>query len=98
RFTCQCQYLQCVDTSPIFPIESTGSAVGRCHERAPIFRLVGLGLAERFDTRTMYRTEQGIARLFTPSGGIDRIVLQAAIDFADEGCSVGYGRHHTAQR
>jgi len=89
-FSCVVQYLQCINPSPVLPVKSAGTPVGRGNEDTPVFRLIGSRLTYSLYTCTVNRQKQGrrIVILFAPR--VNGIILDTSVDIADKCASVRF--------
>src|SRR5262249_49346849 len=73
------------------PVKAVRPAVGRGDEVAPGLAAVRFGLAHGLDTGAVQAQEQGgrWGVFGQRPGGVDRVVLHAAVDVTDEGPLVG---------
>ena len=60
KFFCgNLQYFEGIEPAPVFPVKTTGTAIGGSNDGAPVLVLVGPCLADGFHGGTMHREKQG---------------------------------------
>ena len=91
RFSRRFQNFERVHPSPVLPVEAVRTSVRRRNQMRPGLRRIRICLPESFDARAVQR-ENERGRGFVSCRGlcrVERVVLNAAVDFADEGAFAG---------
>src|SRR5690554_6450635 len=87
----QIQYFHGIQPAPIFPIESSGTPVGRRYQGSPIFRFIGSGLADSLYAGSVYGQKQGRRLAFFTLLWDHAIILNASVNLAEKGLLVMFG-------